>query len=81
MNEVNLIAQIGATVGGPGLVILCIWYFSRGGREGGGGHDVAAKINANLEKIDAKVDAVHDRVTVLEVKLDERSKMWYPSKT
>lgn len=75
MNEIDLIAQLGATIGGPGLVILCIWYFSRGNDAGRKhGDDVASRINDNLEQIDRKVDVIGDRVTILEVKLDERTK-------
>ena len=75
--EGMVLSELVAAFGTPGLLVFCMWYFTRGGSSKG--PDVAAKIHDKLDQIDSKVDGVGKRVTVLEVKLDERSKMWYPS--
>ena len=69
--EGMVLSELIAAFGTPGLLVFCMWYFSRGGSSKG--PDVAEKINHKLDQIDSKVDLIGGRVTVLEVKLDERT--------
>lgn len=70
--EGMVLSELVAAFGTPGLLVFCMWYFSRGSGQRGG--DVAGQIHEKLEIIDGKVDRIGNRVTVLEVKLDERTK-------
>lgn len=77
--EGMVLSELVAAFGTPGLLVFCMWYFTRGGSAKG--PDVADKIHDKLEQIDGKVDGIGTRVAVLEVRIEERAKMWYPSKS